>query len=106
MTATTIPPPKPLDVEILTTPEIADLAGVAKQTAEHWRFRHKASDDPKSDDKPKLPPFPEPDDHIGFWPIWRLERVTAWLDATSRKYDVDAWRTKRAAGGYRRLGGK
>lgn len=53
---------------------------------------------------------PEPDDHIGAFPVWRLARIVAWLKATKRDtlptYDLDGFRAKRDAGGYRRDGKK
>lgn len=76
----------------VSIPEIADLAGVKVATIELWRHRRSER---------KLP-WPEEDDAIGPHPIWRLERIRAWLEATGRDYFEDRWREKRAAGGYRR----
>ncbi|TDD29213.1 hypothetical protein E1218_04925 [Kribbella turkmenica] len=73
-------------------PEIADLAGVKLNTIVMWRIRHRGGD----------APFPEDDVNLCGRPVWRLERVTAWLDLTHRPYDVARWRTKRMAGAYRR----
>lgn len=90
--ATEIPPPRPMTEIFVSIPEIADLAGVKVATIELWRHRRSER---------KLP-WPEEDDAIGPHPIWRLERIRAWLEATGRDYFEDRWREKRAAGGYRR----
>jgi hypothetical protein len=98
-----IEPPKAVDVEILTIPEIAYLTGLERGTVERWR---------RADPEKR---FIDPDDYLGSIPVWRLERVTAWLDESwlkmkdhkdyptrLRSYDVKAWRQHRADGGFRR----
>lgn len=91
---TKIADPRPLDGDFLTIPEIAFLTNSKRGTVEHWRIRFEHTDRA----------FPVEDDAIGYMPIWRLERVIAWLELVmpKLKYDVDAWREHKAAGGFRR----
>ncbi len=108
----TIPPPRPLDVDVLPVPQIADLAGVKPTAVNLWRHRHtpeayaEAEKVAKTDEEiaelRRKTPFPEADDWIGGHPIWRLERVVAWLKITGREYDEAPWRRKRDRGDYRR----
>jgi hypothetical protein len=95
-----IPDPRPLEGEWVTIPQIADIAGVQTNAVNQWRNRFADSD----------LPFPVEDDAIGAFPVWRLERVIAWLQATGRDrlptYDLDGFRAKRDAGHYRRGGKK
>lgn len=91
---------KKLSVELITIPEIAFMCGVERGTPERWRLRNQGT--PEA--------FPEPDDRIGSTPVWRIERVTEWLDrmakpategrAATKQYDVEAWRKHRDAGGF------
>lgn len=90
-----IPPPQPLDEELVTAPEFAYIAGVAPGTVDVWKNRFRDTEHP----------LPDPDDYVGDKPVWRLARVTAWLDATNRKYNVDGWRKERDAGGFRKTRG-
>jgi hypothetical protein len=78
--------------ELLTGPEIAFLQGAKMATFERWRLRNQGTEKT----------FPEPDHYFGSIPVWSLETVTAWFDATNRTYDVKAWRKHRDAGGFRR----
>lgn len=89
-----IPPAEPLPGDWVAIVEIADMPipAVKYTTVEMWRARARHRDIP----------FPEPDDHIGSFPIWRLERIEAWFTATGKPYQLKTWRKKRAAGGYRR----
>lgn len=87
-----IPPPVPLDRELMTVPELADMCRVSVAAVNTWRHRP----------QPNWPsPFPVEDDAVGAYPVWDPERVCPWLDATGRKYDLEMWRAKKAAGGYR-----
>jgi hypothetical protein len=85
--------------EFLTLPEIAFLGRDAegnplkRGTVESWRSRK---------DRPEANAFLEPDDYIGSTPVWRIDRVMAWLQASNRAYDVKAYRRHRKAGGFRR----
>jgi hypothetical protein len=54
-------------------PEIADLAGVKLNTIAMWRIRHRGGGTP----------LPEDDDNLCGRPVWRLERVIAWLELTA-----------------------
>lgn len=90
-----IPPARPISEDVFVSiPEIADIANppVKYTTVEQWKARRRVRD----------VPFLEPDDHVGSFPIWRLDRVKAWFEATGRPYKLDDWKAKRAAGGYRR----
>lgn len=79
--------------DLLTGPEIAYLANQRKMaTFERWRLRNQGTDKT----------LPEPFWHFGLTPVWKLETITEWLDATSRAYNVDAWRKARDAGEFRR----
>lgn len=91
---TDIPPPRPIEGDWVVIPQIGDLAvpQVKYATVEQWRNRRREAEIP----------FPEPDDHIGSIPVWRLERVIAWFEATGKPYNVQVWRDKVASGGYRR----
>jgi hypothetical protein len=89
---TTVPPPEPIGIDLLPVAEIADLAGVQRNTVEQWRSRLRSTQDP----------FPEPDDYVGSIPLWRLPRILAWLEIVHRPAHVEQWREKRDAGGYRR----
>lgn len=99
---TSIAPPKRINGEYLTVPEIAFLAGVKRGTAEHWRLRKEGTPGQ----------FLEPDDYIGSTPVWELGRICAWLDVNAtpavgkrdatKQYDVEAYRAHRDAGGFRR----
>jgi hypothetical protein len=88
----TLSPARPLDFDAVGIPEMADMAGVSNAAVNTWRFR-------PAGDKPLLP---EPDFYIGTIPVWRLERYVEWAEVTGRPLDVDMWRAKRDAGGYRR----
>lgn len=92
----TIPPPRPLEDEWVMVSQIADLAGVQPNAVNQWRNRFADSE----------LPFPTEDDAIGAFPVWRLDRVVAWLTLTQRDHDVEAFREKRDAGFYRRAGKK
>lgn len=108
----TIPPPRPLEYDVLPVAQIADLAGVKPTAVTLWRTRHtqKAYDEAAKvattaeevADLRRKTPFPVADDSIGANPIWRLERVVAWLKITGRAHDEAAWRKKRDRGDYRR----
>lgn len=89
----TVPEASPLPWELVTLPEIAFMTGFKRGTVERWRLRTTKDEEPI---------FIEPDDYIGSTPVWRLCRVTAWLDDTNRTYDVELWRKTRADGGFRR----
>jgi len=99
-TMNAVSPPKPItEDEFLTLPEIAFMSrnprtneSLQRGSVEQWRVRNRGTDRE----------FLKPDDHIGAMPIWRLSRVLAWMDAQNRPYDVEAWRERRAAGGFRR----
>jgi hypothetical protein len=93
----TVDPPETVFGDVLSIPEIADLFAVSKGTVEQWRVRSLAD---TSGDSPNL--FPQPDDHFGGVPAWRLERLLQWGDGTGRDTFVRAWRTNREAGKYRR----
>lgn len=84
---------KQVDIEkLLTGPEIAFLAGVKMATFERWGI-----------DRPeRRRVLPEPFWHFGLTPVWQLETITEFLDATGRTYDVKAWRKARDAGQFRR----
>lgn len=84
---TTLTPPEPLTIELVTVPEIAVIGNVQIGTAERWRIR-------------KI--FIEPDDHIGGNPVWRVERVAEWLESTNRECDLKYWRELRDRGDFRR----
>lgn len=93
-----IPGPRPITEDtFVAIREIADIAvpPVEYPTVEQWRARRRA----------RVIPFPEPDDNIGSFPIWRLSRIEAWFKATGRPFDLKLWRRKKKNGGYRR-GGK
>lgn len=94
MALKTMPPPRPLDEDWVSSREIGDLAvpAVDSTTVDIWRYRGKSAE----------VAFPEPDDRIGTTPIWRLERVLAWFELTGRPFDVDGWREKRRSGAYQR----
>lgn len=92
MDTSTIPPPRPLDDEIVGVPEIADIASVTPAAVNTWRFRPQKN----------RPLFLDEDDTVGSFPVWRLERVIAWLELTGRPHDAGKWRQKKAEGGYRR----
>jgi hypothetical protein len=113
-TAAVIPEARPLEDEWVVISQIADLADVQPNAVNQWRNRfsaealaaaQKAARD-AGNPEPEWLAFPVEDDAVGAFPIWRLERVVAWLDATQRKYDLKAFRAKRDAGFYRRLGKK
>lgn len=89
-----IPPPKHMPGDWITIPEIGDLAvpPVQYKTVEQWRWRHRHADIP----------FPEPDDVLGSFPVWRLARVLAWFKATGKPATDELWRSKKASGDYRR----
>lgn len=109
-----IPEARPLEDEWLVVSQIADLADVQPNAVNQWRNRFsaealaEAQKVARAENKPapEWIPFPEEDDAIGAFPVWRLARVIAWLDATQRTYDLDAFRAKRDAGFYRRVGKK
>lgn len=90
----TIPKAKPLKEELLTVPEIAFLTGFERGTVERWRLRTKGDE----------PVFLEPDDYVGSFPVWRLDRVVAWCENSTppRPARVKEWREHRASGGFRR----
>lgn len=103
MTTITIPPRKPIKDDYLTIPEIFFLTGQKRGTVEHWRIRYEGT--PLE--------FPEPDDAVGYTPVWHLSRILAWIDLLNEsrkdhlgkpqvKYDVAKWRAHKAAGGFRR----
>jgi hypothetical protein len=88
-----VPDPQPLDVDVLTTNEMVELFGQKRVTIDQWVFGRRANTGAH--------PFPvEPDDTIGAFPVWRLSRLKAWAEATHRAVHEDAWREKKAAGGY------
>lgn len=87
-----MPDPRPLTDELMTLTEIADTANVQRATVEQWRARARQRETP----------FPDPDDNIGSFPVWRPERIAVWFRNTGRPFDLEKWRAKRDAGGYRR----
>lgn len=96
---TKIADPKPVDGDYLTVPEIAYLTGLKRGTIEHWRIENEHRANAKV--------FLAPDDYIGDAPVWRLERVIAWLDQHSKPSNVlthnaEKWRAHKANGGFRR----
>lgn len=100
-----IPEPKPLAEDVLSIPEIADLAGLKRGTVDRWKLRTSGG----------APLMIDPDDYVGDVPVWRLERIVAWIHASGRRHsiqdggelvtirstDIARWRKKRAAGKYR-----
>jgi hypothetical protein len=78
--------------DLLTGPEIAFLASAKMATFERWRLRNQGTEKT----------LPEPFWHFGLTPVWYLPTITAWLDETGRKHDVEAWRAARDAGQFRR----
>lgn len=96
----TIPAPLAIqEDEFLTLPEIAFLGRDAdghplkRGTVESWRSRK---------DRPAAKAFLEPDDYIGSVPVWRLDRVVAWMSERKISYNKSAWRKQRKSGGFRR----
>jgi hypothetical protein len=95
-----IPDPKPITEDLLTVPEIAFLLRhngepLKRASVEQLRVRYRNTEE-------AFKGLPEPDGRIGYQPYWRLERVLAWADDLGRKYDEQAWREKRDAGGFHR----
>lgn len=90
-----VPDPRPLTDELMTLTEIADAAGVKGPTVEQWRARRRQPGRTQE-------PFPDPDDNVGSFPVWRPERLAVWFRITGRPFDLKMWREKRDAGGYRR----
>lgn len=96
----TVAKPKPIqEDEFLTLPEIAFLARnprtgepLKRASVEQWRIRNVGTEKE----------FLAPDGHLGSVPYWRLKRVLAWMDLQDRPHNVDEWRAKREAGGFRR----
>ena len=98
----TIPEPRPItEDEFLTVPEIAYLGNSPRRpgetltaaSVEQWRSaRHRDTGRE----------FPAEDDSIGDRPVWRLSRVIAYLESQGYSYDVERWRKRRDAGGFRR----
>lgn len=90
-----VPPPKPLSDVVITLVEMVDLFGVKRVTVDQWAQRRRSAVNQDL-------AFPEPDDHVADKPVWRLDRLKAWADATGKKtWNEKAWREKREAGGYR-----
>lgn len=87
-----IPDPQPLADDIVTIPEIAYMTGFTRAAVERWRLRTKGGE----------PVLIVQDDYVGSAPVWRLERLIAWLESTGRKYDLNAWRAARADGEFLR----
>lgn len=92
---------KMMDVDnLLTGPEVAYLANQTKLgTFERWKI-----DTPARGDTPARPKvLPDPDWYFGLTPVWDLTKtLIPWLEATNRRYDVDAWRKAKADGQFRR----
>jgi hypothetical protein len=79
--------------ELLTGPEIAFLANKTKMsTFERWKLRNQGTEKT----------LPDPDWYFGLTPVWSLDTIVTWLEATSRQYDVEAWRKQRDAGAFKR----
>lgn len=89
-----VPKPKPLSDDVITLVEMVDLFGVQRVTVDQWAQRRRNAANPEL-------AFPEPDDHVGDKPVWRVTRLKAWATLTGREIHEDAWRAKREAGGYR-----
>ena len=105
--AQTVPKPKPItEDEFLTIPEIAFLLRHFNSATETWEPLKRASVEQLRVRYRNTPDaakgLPEPDGRLGSVPYWRLGRLLAWADTLNRKYDVDEWRAKRDAGGFRR----
>lgn len=93
--STTLTPPKPIGIDLVTVPEIAYMTRVKVATVEYWRLRHLNEDGTPTDMT-----LPLPDDRFGDKPVWRLERIVEWCKHTGRIADVDGWRDARAAGEF------
>lgn len=87
-----VPPPRPLDVEVLTLAELVDVFGVKRVTVDQWVQRRRLTSDANA--------FPKEDDQIGAFKVWRLERILAWAKHTGRPVHLDVWRGKKASDGY------
>jgi hypothetical protein len=82
----------------VTIPEIADLPKppVLVTTVEQWRQRH---------DIHAPIPFPVPDDYRGMFPVWRIERMLAWLEQMNKPCGTELLMSKREADLYLRPSG-
>lgn len=87
-------PPAPVtEDQFITVGEIAFLTGYKRGSVERWRIRYPQGSEQE---------FPLPDDRFGDTPVWRINRVIAWLDAHGHPHNVKAWLKARDKGQFHR----